>query len=62
MLKFNLLPISGWGGRRWLLFINWYACCNGKDSLYEIRVGMAGTPSGPFFDQVVDGTYNATFF
>ena len=40
------------GARRWLLFVNWYECCNGKDSTYEIRVGMAETPRGPFLDQV----------
>ena len=44
------------GARKWLLFVNWYACCNGKDSTYEIRVGMADTPSGPFSDQADGAT------
>ena len=41
--------------------MNWYECCNGKDSTYEIRVGMAETPSGPFLDQV-DGTTVETVY
>ena len=32
------------------LFVNWYACCNGADSTYEIRVGRAETLEGPFVD------------
>ena len=40
-----------------MLFVN----CNGKDSTYEIRVGMAGTPSRPFLDQVVvDGPFSVS--
>ena len=39
------------GERKWLLFVNWGACCSGKDSTYEIRVGMADTPEGPFVDK-----------
>ncbi|MCP4589282.1 MAG: family 43 glycosylhydrolase, partial [bacterium] len=33
------------------LFVNWYACCAGIDSTYEIRVGRASAPTGPFLDR-----------
>ena len=39
------------GTRKWLLFVNWGACCNGRDSTYEIRVGMADSAAGPFKDK-----------
>ena len=33
------------------LFVNWYACCDGVDSTYEIRVGRSASPTGPFLDR-----------
>lgn len=33
------------------LFVNWYACCGGPLSTYEIRVGRSLTPDGPFLDK-----------
>ncbi|MEM6728548.1 MAG: family 43 glycosylhydrolase [Pseudomonadota bacterium] len=38
------------GGATWL-FVNWGACCRGLASTYEIRVGRAEGPLGPFFDR-----------
>lgn len=32
------------------LFVNWYGCCNGVDSTYEIRVGRSRNPMGPYLD------------
>ena len=32
------------------LFVNWGACCRGAGSTYEIRVGRANTPHGPYVD------------
>lgn len=32
------------------LFVNWYSCCRGADSTYEIRVGRAESLDGPFVD------------
>ncbi|MEM7128778.1 MAG: arabinan endo-1,5-alpha-L-arabinosidase [Chloroflexota bacterium] len=32
------------------LFVNWYACCNGLESTYEIRVGRSENPTGPYAD------------
>ena len=47
--KLRLVQVAG--SVKWLLFVNWGACCSGKDSTYEIRVGMADTPAGPFEDK-----------
>lgn len=33
------------------LFVNWGACCMGAASTYEIRVGRARHPMGPFVDE-----------
>ena len=37
---------GGW----YYLFLNWYACCRGAESTYEIRVGRATSVSGPYYD------------
>lgn len=33
------------------LLVNWYACCNGADSSYEIRMGRTTDLSKPFIDK-----------
>lgn len=33
------------------LFVNWFACCAGSDSTYEVRVGRSETIDGPYLDQ-----------
>jgi len=33
------------------LFVNWYGCCAGVDSTYEIHVGRAGQRTGPYTDR-----------
>ena len=33
------------------LFVNWYACCRGVDSTYEIAVGRSRDPMGPYVDE-----------
>lgn len=38
-------------GDRWTLFFNVGRCCNGLDSTYEVRVGQADEPTGPFLDR-----------
>jgi len=36
----------------YFLFVNWYDCCMGVDSTYEIHVGKSKTgPLGPYFDK-----------
>lgn len=37
-------------GGYWL-FVNWYGCCMGAESTYEIRVGRSDAPTGPFLDR-----------
>ena len=32
------------------LYLNWYRCCNGPESTYEIRVGRSTSATGPFVD------------
>ena len=39
-------------GSDYYLFVNWYDCCMGVDSTYEIHVGKSSAgPSGPFKDK-----------
>lgn len=33
------------------LFVNWGICCHGVNSTYEIRVGRAHKPTGPYIDK-----------
>jgi arabinan endo-1,5-alpha-L-arabinosidase len=33
------------------LFVNWYGCCKGVLSTYEIHVGRSKQPTGPYVDQ-----------
>jgi len=33
------------------LFVNWYWCCRGAQSTYQIRVGRSKTVTGPFMDE-----------
>ena len=35
----------------WYLFTNWFWCCRGKESTYQIMVGRSLNPSGPFLDK-----------
>ena len=36
----------------YFLFVNWYDCCMGVDSTYEIHIGKSKTgPLGPYFDK-----------
>ena len=38
-------------GGRYFLFVNYYWCCRSTDSTYELRVGRARAPTGPFVDR-----------
>jgi len=38
-------------GAHYYLFVNWYSCCRGIHSTYEIRVGRSAAATGPFLDQ-----------
>ncbi|MEJ5238361.1 MAG: family 43 glycosylhydrolase, partial [Limisphaera sp.] len=38
-------------GPYYYLFVNWGTCCAGIDSTYQIRVGRALSPTGPFRDR-----------
>merc|ERR1711892_736460 len=33
------------------LFVNWFGCCNGVDSTYEIQMGRSSTLTGPYLDK-----------
>ena len=36
---------------QYFLFVNYFWCCRGLESTYEIRVGRAASPTGPFRDR-----------
>jgi len=38
-------------GDYYYLFVNWYSCCMGADSTYEIVVGRSESVTGPFLDE-----------
>mmetsp|Transcript_2211 Transcript_2211/g.5125 ORF Transcript_2211/g.5125 Transcript_2211/m.5125 type:complete len:600 (+) Transcript_2211:347-2146(+) len=38
-------------GDYYYLFLNWYGCCNGADSTYEIYVGRSPSITGPYYDK-----------
>ena len=38
-------------GQYYYLFVNWYACCRGTNSTYEIRVGRSANVTGPYRDR-----------
>ena len=33
------------------LFVNWFGCCDGLDSTYEIHMGRSDIRSGPYLDK-----------
>ena len=33
------------------LFVNWFGCCNGVDSTYEIHIGRSNSITGPYVDK-----------
>ena len=35
----------------YLLFVNWFGCCMGIDSTYEIHVGRSSSRTGPYLDK-----------
>jgi len=35
----------------YFLFVNWFGCCNGIDSSYEIHMGRSSSRTGPFLDR-----------
>ena len=37
-------------GQFYYLLVNWYACCRGTNSTYEIRMGRSEKVSGPYVD------------
>ncbi|GAB5354806.1 hypothetical protein AAMO2058_000151000 [Amorphochlora amoebiformis] len=43
---FNYYQQNGY----YYLFVNWYWCCRGKNSTYQIRVGRSDSPLGHFVD------------
>ena len=38
-------------GDYYYLFVNWYSCCAGADSTYEIVVGRSESVTGPYLDE-----------
>merc|ERR1712181_146974 len=35
----------------YFLFVNWFGCCMGIDSTYEIHVGRSSSRTGPYLDK-----------
>ena len=35
----------------YFLFVNWFGCCAGIDSSYEIHVGRSSSRTGPYLDR-----------
>ena len=35
----------------YFLFVNWFGCCAGIDSTYEIHVGRSSSRTGPYLDR-----------
>ena len=38
-------------GQYYYLFVNWFGCCNGIDSTYEIHMGRSLHVNGPYVDK-----------
>ena len=38
-------------GDFYYLFVNWFGCCNGIDSTYEIHMGRSDVRTGPYVDK-----------
>ena len=38
-------------GSFYYLFVNWFGCCNGIDSTYEIHIGRSERRTGPYLDK-----------
>ena len=49
--EFNEAPYVHFHEGYFYLWVNWFACCAGRCSTYEIRVGRATSPVGPFVDK-----------